>query len=65
MICNIKSDICSCNSSSSTKKKSGTKSKKSKPKKSKKSIINETEDISDNCKTFPPISSDISNKPDI
>ena len=31
----------------------------------KKSKINEPEDISENCKTFPPISSDISNKPDI
>ena len=54
--CHSKSDICSCNSSSS-KKKSKSKTKKSKP--------NEYDHDSSNSETFPPLSSDISDKPDI
>ena len=54
--CHSKSNKCSCNSLSS-KKKSKSKTKKSKP--------NHYEDDSNIGETFPPLSSDISNKPEI
>ena len=54
--CHSKSNKCSCNSLSS-KTKSKSKTKKSKP--------NHHEDDSNIGDTFQPLSSDISNKPDI